>query len=108
MSQNSNRPPALLVNRVESRVEQLIADHKRATLQVSELTQQCQTLLKQRRELQERIQQLSQVAAQLELRNTMLNSDESSTSNKRRATRYLNSLIKEVDSCIAMLVAPTE
>ncbi len=102
MASNKNSAPQSVVKRVESRVEQLLADHKRLSVQNRDLIRQRDALQATKREMQERIAILEKNLTLSELRGGLV----VATGNKSRARSYVNRLMREVDHCIKLLSSP--
>ncbi len=102
MASNSNSAPQSVVKRVESRVEQLIADHQRLSEQNRDLLAQRDTLQATKREMQERIAALEKELTLSEMRGGLVVATKSNT----RARAYVNRLMREVDHCITLISSP--
>ncbi len=100
-SVNSNISQHSVVNALDNHVERLIVDHRRLADLVKELREQCDNLKEEKREQQSRINQLEHSLAQCDLAAGLV----ASSADKRRAKAYVNRLMREVDSCIALLSA---
>ncbi len=98
---NSNISQHSVVNALDNHIERLIADHRRLADLVKELREQCDNLKEEKREQQNRINQLEHSVAQCDLAAGLV----ASSADKRRAKAYVNRLMREVDSCIALLSA---
>lgn len=102
MASSSKSAPESVVQRVESRVEQLIADHKRLSELNRDLMEQREKLLVSKREMQERIAALEKELTMSELRGGLVVATKSHT----RARSYVNRLMREVDHCITLISSP--
>ncbi len=91
-----------VVREIESRVEQLIADHKRLTKLNGELINQRNDLLQTKQQLQERVMKLERELTMTQLRGGL----KGGTKSNARARAYINRLLREVDACIACLSSP--
>ncbi len=91
-----------MVREIESRMEQLIADHKRLTKLNSELIQQRNSLISAKQEMQERIVKLEKEITLTQLKNGLKGNAKSNA----RARAYINRLLREVDTCITQLSSP--
>lgn len=88
-----------IVKRLRSEVERLIADHERVSAKCRELTQERDRLLVEKRRLEESVRELDTRLKSLELTSVMCGNDGS----VERARQRVNSLLREVDRCIAAL-----
>lgn len=88
-----------IVKRLANEVERLIADHERLMEKCRTLTQERDALLVERRRLQERIQEQEQTIKRHELAAAMRGGD----GKVERARARVNSLLREVDRCIAAI-----
>lgn len=102
MASNSNSAPQSVVKRVESRVEQLIADHKRLSEQNRDLIAQRDKLQATKREMQEHIAALEKALTLSEMRGGLV----VATKSRSRARAYVNRLMREVDHCITLISSP--
>lgn len=84
---------------IETRVGQLIDDHKRLAVLCAELTAQRDTLRTENRSLQERVKELDTQLSRMQLTEGL--TGESRDREKARAR--VNRLMREVDKCIALL-----
>ena len=80
-------------------VERLIADHERVSRQCRELTKERDKLLGQKHRLEERVREQETRIKSLELAEVMRGGD----GNVERAKARVNSLLREVDRCIALI-----
>ena len=90
-----------IITSIEAKVGRLIDDNRNLRAQCGELTQQRDKLRSDNRELQQRVTALERELSKLKL-NAALAGDKS---DKRAAKARINRLMREVDSCIAMLSA---
>lgn len=88
-----------IVKSLRSEVERLIADHERVTGVCRELTKERDKLLGDKHRLEERIREQETRIKSLELAGVMGGAD----GNVERAKARVNSLLREVDRCIAMI-----
>lgn len=102
MPTSNNTPQASVVRAIESRVERILADHKRLYDHNKALTAQRDELLKSRRELQEKMAKMEKELAIAQLSASLSGSTKTNT----RAKAYINRLMREVDSCITLLSSP--
>ncbi len=102
MASNNNSAPQGVVQRVESRVEQLLADHMRLSELNRDLMEQRDTLQATKREMQERITTLERELTLSELRGGLVVATKSGS----RARAYVNRLMREVDHCITLISSP--
>ncbi len=102
MVSKSNTLPQSVVQRVEQRVEQLIADHQRVNALNKQLLTQREQLQRTKRELQERVKELEH---QLTLKQ-MQEGLASATKSNKKAKAYVNRLMREIDNCITLLSNP--
>ncbi len=96
---NSNISHHSVVSVLDTQVERLIADHKRLARLVGELRRECDELKEIRRGQQQRIVELEHKLSQNDLAVGLV----ASATDRRRAKAYVNRLMREVDSCIALL-----
>ncbi len=101
---NNNISQHSVVHTLDSHVERLIADHQRLVALVKELREQCDALQLSKREQQERIIELERELSKSDLAAGLMGGVEEN----RRAKGYVNRLMREVDSCIALLSAATD
>ncbi|MFI3247549.1 MAG: hypothetical protein R3Y39_00275 [Rikenellaceae bacterium] len=102
MASNNNSAPQSVVQRVESRVDQLLADHRRLSEQNRDLMELRDNLQATKREMQERIATLERDLALSELKGGLV----AATKNNSRARAYVNRLMREVDHCITLISSP--
>ena len=88
-----------IVKRLSDEVERLIADHERISTQCRELTAERDKLLKEKRRLEETVRQLETKLQSLELSSVM----SGNSGSVERARQRVNSLLREIDRCIAVL-----
>lgn len=99
MAESSKKDMSNIVGYVEKRVEILIEEHRKATELNRELLEERNKLQVAKRELQKQLQ-----ALQIELDKRILQDGlEDATKDQKRATAYVNRLIREVDNCIALI-----
>ncbi|MFR9635537.1 MAG: hypothetical protein SNH55_03035 [Rikenellaceae bacterium] len=102
MASSNNSASQSVVKKVESRVEQLIADHKRISELNRDLMKQRDNLQATKREMQERIATLEKELSLSELRGGLT----VATKSRSRARLYVNRLMREVDYCIRLISSP--
>jgi hypothetical protein len=88
-----------IVKLLRAEVERLIADHERVSRQCRDLTKERDNLLGQKHRLEERVREQDTRIKSLELAEVMRGGD----GNVERAKARVNSLLREVDRCIAMI-----
>ena len=88
-----------IVKRVHDEVERLIADHERIAKECRELVKQRDKLLGEKHRLEERLREQDTRIKSLELVGVMRGDD----GNVERARARVNSLLREVDKCIAAI-----
>jgi hypothetical protein len=88
-----------IVKRLASEVERLIASHEQALEKCRELTQERDALLADQYRLKQRIYEQEQTIKRHELAGAMRGGDD----NVERARARVNSLLREVDRCIAAI-----
>lgn len=88
-----------IVKRLSDEVERLIADHERVSAQCRELTAERDKLLKEKRRLEEAVRQLETKLQSHELSSVM----SGNSASVERARQRVNSLLREIDRCIAVL-----
>ena len=93
-----------IISGIESKVARIIDDNRALRSECSELVRQRDALRSSNRELQKRVSELEKELSHLKL-NAALAGDKS---DKRAAKARINRLMREVDSCIAMLAAEQE
>ncbi|MBR5133250.1 MAG: hypothetical protein IKV29_04010 [Alistipes sp.] len=80
-------------------VERLIADHERVSRECRELTKERDKLLGEKHRLEERVREQDTRIKSLELAEVLRGGD----GNVERAKARVNSLLREVDKCIALI-----
>lgn len=93
-----------VITNLETRVGQLIDDHRRLSGLCSELTAQCDALRQEKRALEERVKALDNEVARMQLTEGLAGGSR----NKDKARARVNRLMREVDKCIALLGRQTE
>ena len=88
-----------VVKRLHDEVERLIADHERIAKECRELVKQRDKLLGEKHRLEERLREQDTRIKSLELVGVMRGDD----GNVERARARVNSLLREVDRCIAAI-----
>jgi hypothetical protein len=88
-----------IVKRLHDEVERLIADHERIAKECRELVKQRDKLLGEKHRLEERLREQDTRIKSLELVGVMRGDD----GNVERARARVNSLLREVDRCIAAI-----
>ena len=88
-----------IIRRLHDEVERLIADHQRVSRECRELTKERNTLLGDKRRLEEKVREMDARLKSVELSNVM----RSSSGNVERARQRVNNLLREVDRCIAAI-----
>ena len=88
-----------IVKRLHDQVEGLIADHERIAKECRELVKQRDKLLGEKHRLEERLREQDTRIKSLELVGVMRGDD----GNVERARARVNSLLREVDKCIAAI-----
>ena len=88
-----------IVKRLHDQVERLIADHERIAKECRELVKQRDKLLGEKHRLEERLREQDARIKSLELVGVMRGDD----GNVERARARVNSLLREVDKCIAAI-----
>ena len=88
-----------IVKRLHDEVERLIADHERIAKECRELVKQRDKLLGEKHRLEERLREQDPRIKSLELVGVMRGDD----GNVERARARVNSLLREVDRCIAAI-----
>lgn len=88
-----------IVKRLHDEVERLIADHERIAKECRELVKQRDKLLGEKHRLEERLRDQDTRIKSLELVGVMRGDD----GNVERARARVNSLLREVDKCIAAI-----
>ena len=88
-----------IVKRLHDQVERLIADHERIAKECRELVKQRDKLLGEKHRLEERLRDQDTRIKSLELVGVMRGDE----GNVERARARVNSLLREVDKCIAAI-----
>lgn len=88
-----------IIKRLHDQVERLIADHERIAKECRELVKQRDKLLGEKHRLEERLRDQDTRIKSLELVGVMRGDDGS----VERARARVNSLLREVDKCIAAI-----
>ena len=88
-----------IVKRLNDQVERLIADHERIAKECRELVKQRDKLLGEKHRLEERLREQDTRIKSLELVGVMRGDE----GNVERARARVNSLLREVDKCIAAI-----
>ena len=88
-----------IIKLLRGEVERLIADHERVSRQCRELTKERDKLLGQKHRLEERVREQETRIKSLELAEVLRGGD----GNVERAKARVNSLLREVDRCIALI-----
>ena len=88
-----------IVKRLHDQVERLIADHERIAKECRELVKQRDKLLGEKHRLEERLREQDTRIKSLELVGVMRGDD----GNVERARARVNSLLREVERCIAAI-----
>ena len=88
-----------IVKRLHDEVERLIADHERIAKECRELVKQRDKLLGEKHRLEERLREQDTRIKSLEFVGVMRGDD----GNVERARARVNSLLREVDRCIAAI-----
>lgn len=91
-----------VITNIETRVRQLIDDHKRLSALCSELSAQCETLRVEKRTLEERVKSLDAELGRMQLTEGLAGEGP----NREKARARVNRLMREVDKCIALLGQP--
>lgn len=89
-----------IVKRLSSEVERLIADHERISQRCRELMAERDKLQRDKRGLEERVRELDTQLKSAELTKAMTGAQGGDV---ERAKQRINSLLREVDRCIAAL-----
>lgn len=93
-----------VITNLETRVGQLIDDHRRLSERCSQLTAQCDALRNEKRALEERVKALDAELARMQLTEGLAGG----TRDKEKARSRVNRLMREVDKCIALVERQTE
>ncbi len=88
-----------IIKLLRGEVERLIADHERVSRECRELTKERDKLLGEKHRLEERVREQDTRIKSLELADVMRGGD----GNVERAKARVNSLLREVDRCIALI-----
>lgn len=88
-----------IIKRLRSEVERLIDDHRRVAAECQKLTKERDKLLGDKRRLEEEVRNLDARLKSAELSGVMRGAD----GNVERARQRVNSLLREVDRCIAAI-----
>lgn len=88
-----------IVKRLHDQVERLIADHERISKECRELVKQRDKLLGEKHRLEERLREQETRIKSLELAGVM----RGNSGDVERARARVNSLLREVDRCIAAI-----
>ena len=88
-----------IIKRLRAEVERLIEDHRRIARECRELTVERDTLMGEKRRLEEQVRSLDARLKSAELSAVMRGSE----GNVERARQRVNSLLREVDRCIAAI-----
>lgn len=91
-------PQLQLIERLEAKAAQLIADNRSLREQAVKLRQTAERLRAERMELQEKLTESSHRLHVLELGESMAGGGE-----QKRARARVNRLMREVDKCIALI-----
>ncbi len=94
-----------IIQRVESQVQNLVADHKRLNGVCQTLKTERDELLQQRRELQQEVKELTHQLSVAQLCNGLGSASANQNEAKNRARARVNQLMREVDRCINLLSA---
>lgn len=86
-----------IIKRLSNEVDKLITSHSKMADQCRELTKERDKLLGDKRQLEERVRELDARLKSMEL-TAVMRGDEG---NVERARQRINSLLREVDRCIA-------
>lgn len=88
-----------IIKRLRMQVERLIADHERISEECRALVAERDEVLAKKRRLEEKIREQEERIKSLELAGVMRGSADST----RRARARVNSLLREIDRCIAIV-----
>ena len=88
-----------IIKLLRGEVERLIADHERVSRECRELTKERDKLIGEKHRLEERVREQDTRIKSLELADVMRGGD----GNVERAKARVNSLLREVDRCIALI-----
>jgi peptidoglycan hydrolase CwlO-like protein len=89
-----------IVKRLSDAVERLIADHERVSETCRQLTEERDRLLRDKRELEERVRELDKRLKSVDISSAMA---QTTGGDVERARQRINSLLRELDRCIAAL-----
>ena len=89
-----------IVKRLSDAVERLIADHERVSETCRQLTEERDRLLRDKRELEERVRVLDKRLKSVNISSAMA---QTTGGDVERARQRINSLLRELDRCIAAL-----
>lgn len=93
-----------VITNLETRIGQLIDDHRRLSELCSELTARCEALRSEKRTLEERVKAQDAELARMQLTEGLAGGSR----DKEKARARVNRLMREVDKCIALLERQTE
>lgn len=93
-----------VITTIETRIVQLVDDHKRLSLLCAELTAQRDSLKAENRTLQERVRDLDAELSRMQLTEGLAGESR----NREKARARVNRLMREVDKCIALLGRPEQ
>ena len=88
-----------IVKKLQLQVERLIADHERIAAECRALTTERDALQRDKRRLEERVREMDARIKSMELTDVMRGAG----GNVERARARVNSLLREVDRCIAAI-----
>lgn len=88
-----------VINNFESRVRQLMDDHRRLSELCAQLTAQRESLRAENRTLQEHVRELDAELSRMQLTEGLAGESR----NRDKARARVNRLMREVDKCIALL-----
>ncbi len=91
-----------VIENIESRVRQLIGDHRRLSEACAELTAQRDALKAENRALQQQVRSLDAELSRMQLAEGLAGGG----ANREKARARVNRLMREVDKCIALLATP--
>lgn len=89
-----------IVKRLGSEVERLIADHERISERCRQLTEERDRLQREKRGLEEMVRELDQRLRSADISTAMTGAQGGDV---ERAKQRINSLLREVDRCIAAI-----
>lgn len=93
-----------VITTIETRIVQLVDDHKRLSQLCAELTAQRDSLKAENRTLQERVRDLDAELSRMQLTEGLAGESR----NREKARARVNRLMREVDKCIALLGRPEQ